>query len=102
MFPNLEEQQKMMQEKLSAQEVQGRSANDAIIVMANAIREIKSITIDRTKVNVNESEELEDHLILALNETILQAQAVQAKLSQELISEMLPPGLGSLKNLFGG
>lgn len=102
MFPNLEEQQKRIQEKLSVQEIRTASPNDAITIISNAIPEIKSVKIDRNKLDINDEEEFEDLLIIALNETIARAQAVQAQVSQEVLAEMLPPGLGSLKDLFGG
>lgn len=102
MFPNLEEQQRKIQEKLSAQEVEGNSGNGAILVKANAIPEIKSIMIDRSKLDINQEDELEDLLIIAINDVIINAQAVQSRISQEAISDMLPPGMGNLKDLFGG
>lgn len=102
MFPNLEEQQRKIKEKLAIQEIEGMSGNGAVIIKANAIPEIKSIHIDRSKLDVNQEDELEDLLIIAINDALLSAQTTQAQISQEAISDMLPPGLGSLKDLFGG
>ncbi len=102
MFPNLEDQQKKIQEKLSLQEVHGTSGNGVVIVTANAIPELKSIKIDRSRLDLTQEDELEDMIIIAVNEAISNAQIIQSQVSQAAISEMLPPGLGNLKDLFGG
>ncbi len=102
MFPNLEGQQKKIQEKLSLHEVRGTSGNGVVIVTANAIPELKSIKIDRSRLDLTQEDELEDMIIIAVNEAISNAQIIQSQVSQAAISEMLPPGLGNLKDLFGG
>lgn len=100
MFPNLEEQQRKMQESFRAIELNSEDPSGAIKVSANAVPELKSITIDRSKIDINNEEELEDLLIVTINEIIENAQAKQAELSQQMLSDMLPPGMGSLKDLF--
>jgi DNA-binding protein YbaB len=100
MLANFEEQQKKMQESFRAMELSNEDSSGAIKVTANAIPEIRSITIDRAKIDINNEEELEDLLIVTINEIILMAQSKQAELSQKMLSEMLPPGMGNLKDLF--
>ena len=100
MLANFEEQQKKMQESFRAMELINEDSSGAIKVTANVIPEIRSISIDKTKIDINNAEELEDLLIVTINEIILMAQAKQAELSQKMLSEMLPPGMGNLKDLF--
>lgn len=102
MLPNFEEQQKKMNETFRSIEITKMDPTEAITIKANAIPEIKSISIDRTKIDINNQEELEDLLIIAINETIQEAQMKQAAESQKMLSDMLPPGMGNLKDLFGG
>lgn len=102
MFPDLEAQQQKIQEQLALQTIESDAANGAIKIVLNAIPEIKDISIDRSKINIVESGELEDLLVIAINEGILKAQIVQAEISQKAISDMIPGGLGNLKGLFGG
>lgn len=100
MLANFEEQQKKMQESFRAIEIINEHSSGAIRVISNAIPELRSISIDRSKIDINNEEELEDLLIVTINEIILMAQAKQAELSQKMLSEMLPPGMGNLKDLF--
>lgn len=100
MLPNFEEQQKKMNEAFRSMEIENTDPSGAIKIRANAVPEIKSITIDRSKIDVNSEEELEDRLIIAINKTIEMAQGKQAEESQKMLSEMLPPGMGNLKDLF--
>jgi DNA-binding protein YbaB len=102
MFPDLEAQQQKIKEQLALQIVEGSAGDGTIIVIANAIPEIKSIKVDRSKIDLSQEEQLEDLLIIAINEALANAQEQQAIISQAAISEMLPPGLGNLKSLFGG
>ncbi len=100
MLANFEEQQKKMQESFRAIELINEDSSGTIKVTANAIPEIRSISIDRSKIDINNEEELEDLLIVTINEIIQMAQAKQAELSQKMLADMLPPGMGNLKDLF--
>ena len=70
--------------------------NDAVIVTANANKEILNIHIDHNKITLNDVEELEDLILIAVNRVLEKAGIEQEKASKSLMNEMLPPGLGGL------
>ncbi len=77
MMGKLEEAQKNIEEtkkRLDTVFVDGESGNGLVVVTATANREIKNIAIDDSI--LNDKEELEDYLILALNDAIKKASAI--------------------------
>ena len=99
MFGQMEEQQKALREKLSAIYVEAEAGDGAIKVTATATRELTNIKIDPSVVDLEDIEQLEDLLLVAINRVMEKAAAKEAAESQELLSNMLPPGMG---DLFGG
>jgi len=95
---NMNEQQAAMQEKLASILVDAAVGDGAIKVQASADKQITNITIDETKLDLSDKEELEDLLMVAVNRALELAEEKAAAESQELIKNMLPPGMG---NLFG-
>ncbi len=100
MFDNLmgdmQSKQKEMIEKLSQLEVSGEAGDGAVIVTANANKEILNIHIDQNKTSLKDVEELEDLFLIAVNRALEKAGNEQEKASKSLMNEMLPPGLGGL------
>ncbi len=96
---NMEEKQAAMKKKLAEIIVKEEVGDKAVVIEANANREIINIKIDKTKLNSGDSEELEDLLLIAINRVLAQAAEREAIESQKLINDMLPPGMGGL---FGG
>lgn len=95
---NLNEKQQEMQEKLKEIKVTADIEDGAIIVEANADKEILNISIDATKVDLSDTEQIEDYLVIVLNEALNKAKAKEKEASSSLLKDMLPPGMG---NLFG-
>jgi len=102
LFGNMEEKQKEMQEKLAQITVEAEAADGAIKVTATAAREILDISINKEALDWEDTEQLEDLLLVAINRVIELASEKEAEASQALLKDMMPPGLGSLSNLFGG
>lgn len=102
LFGNMEEKQKEMQQKLAQITVEAEAADGAIKVRANAAREILDITINKEALDWEDVEQLQDLLLVAVNRVIELASEKEAEASQELLKDMMPPGLGGLSNLFGG
>lgn len=96
---NMEEKQKALQEKLSNIEVEGDAGDRAVVVKANGNKEVLNISIDQNKVSLDDVEELEDLVLIAVNRALASAAEKAEAESQSMISDMLPPGLGGL---FGG
>ncbi|HMQ49240.1 MAG TPA: YbaB/EbfC family nucleoid-associated protein [Saprospiraceae bacterium] len=105
MFGNLlgdmEERQKEMRENLSTLRVEGSSGDGAVMVTANANREIINIRFDKSKLDWEDAEMVEDLLIAAINEALQAAAEKEAEEAQNLMKDMLPPGFGDLSDLFG-
>jgi DNA-binding YbaB/EbfC family protein len=101
MFGNFEEQQKQMEEKLRAVIVYGSSGDGAVKVTANAAQDVTDISIDGSKLDTTDTDQLEDLVLLAVQEALEHAKEKASAASQDMINDMLPGGLGSLGNLFG-
>jgi DNA-binding YbaB/EbfC family protein len=95
---NMEEQQAAMQEKLAGILVEAEAGDGAIKVQASADKQITNISIDETKMDLTDKEELEDLLLVAINRALELAEEKAGVETQSLLKDMLPPGLG---NLFG-
>lgn len=100
MFGGMEEMQKQMQETLKGIEVEASVADGAVSIKANAARQILDVTIS-PELSLDDHEELEDLLLEAMNRVIGLAAEKEQEESQKMLSNLLPPGMGGLSNLFG-
>jgi DNA-binding YbaB/EbfC family protein len=105
MFGNLmgdmEERQKELRKKLAERTVEATAQNGAVTVVVNGNREVTNISIDSDKIELTDTEQLEDLLLVATNEAMEKAAIMEAEATQELLRDMMPPGLGGLGGLFG-
>ena len=98
---NMEERQREMREKLAAITVEAEAGDGAVKVTANAARQITNIAIDKSVVDPEDTEQLEDLLLVAINRALEKAAAKEATESQNMLKDMLPPGMGDLSDIFG-
>lgn len=98
---NLEEKQKEMKAKLADIFVNAEAGDGAVKITANANREITNIAIDPEKFDATDTEALEDFILVATNRALTLAAEKEAAESQNLMKDMLPPGMGDLPNMFG-
>jgi hypothetical protein len=96
MFGDMEAQQQAMREKLAAFVVESEAGEGAVKISANANREITNISIDPEFLKNAEAEELEDLLLVAINRALQQALEKEGEETQQLLKNMLPPGLDGL------
>ena len=101
MFGDLEEKQKEMKAKLSTIILESSAGEGAVKVKANANKEILNISIDPSLMEMNDIEQIEDLVLVAVNEAISLAVQKEQEESAALMKSMLPPGLGDLGGLFG-
>lgn len=101
MFGNMEEMQQQMKAKLAAITVEGEAGDGAIKVTANAAKEILNISINKELLDWDDHEQVEDLLMVAVNRTLELALEKEAAESQNMIKDMLPPGMDGLSGLFG-
>jgi DNA-binding YbaB/EbfC family protein len=98
---NMEEFQAQLKEKLSGIELHAEAGDGAVKVTANALRQITNISLDQSKLDTEDPEQLEDLLLVAINRALEQAAETEAAESKAMMQNMLPPGLGGLSGLFG-
>ena len=102
LFGDMQEKQEAIREELSETQLEAEAGDGAIKVVVNANREIINISIDQEKLDMADTEQLEDLLTVAVNRALELAQAKEMEMTQNMIKDMLPPGLGGLGNLFRG
>ena len=98
---NMEEKQKAMKEKLSTMNVTAESGDGAVKVTSNANREITNVSINKESIDMEDMEQLEDLVVIAVNRALDKAAEIEALESQKMMKDMMPPGLGGLGDLFG-
>ena len=98
---NMQEQQVALQEKLDKIELTAKAGDGAVEVTVTATQRVVNISIDKTKIDVEDMEQLEDFLIIALNQALYMATDAQTLETNNMVKDMLPGGLGGLGGLFG-
>ncbi|NRB62533.1 MAG: YbaB/EbfC family nucleoid-associated protein [Saprospiraceae bacterium] len=98
MFGNMEEMQKEMKVKLAAIEVQAEAGDGAVQVSVNANRVVTNIRLDAEKLDLSDTDQLEDLVMVAINRALELAATKEQEEAQGMLKHMLPGGLG---NLFG-
>lgn len=93
---NMQQQQEAMKTKLAEIIVQAESGDGAITVKANANREILDIAIDKSKLDWEDTEQVQDLLVTAINRVLEKAQVKEQAEAQKMISDLMPPGLGGM------
>lgn len=93
---DMQSKQKELQEKLGQLQVSAESGDGAVTITANANKEVLNIKIDQNKLSLEDVEELEDLMLIAVNRVLAKAGEEQEKASQNLMKDILPPGLGGL------
>jgi len=96
---NMEEKQNALKEKLST--ILLEAETEGVKVTSNANREITNISINKEKIDLEDMEQLEDLLTVTVNQALEKAANREARETQEMMKDMMPPGLGGLGNLFG-
>lgn len=98
---NLQKQQEEMQQKLAEIFVEADSGNGAVIVKASCDLRIENIKIDASKLDVNDLEQVEDLVLVAVNEALDEAKQKAAFETNKLLQGMMPPGMGDLGKMLG-
>ncbi len=105
MFDKLFQAQQKAEEvkkRLDSISVFGETEGGKVRVVASASKEIREVTIDEEFLKqLQDKEELEELLVVALNKALQQAENV-SQAEMQVVSQDLLGGLGGLGNLFGG
>lgn len=95
---NMEERQRELQAKLDEIVIEESTAGGEVSIKMTANKRLVDISIDSDFVSQNDSEALEDVLLVAFNNALKAAEAKSEAELQNQINDILPGGLG---NLFG-
>jgi len=98
---NLEEKQKAMKEKLATIIVEAEAGDGAVKVKANANKELLNLSINKEALDWEDVEQVEDLIMVAVNRVMEEAIKMEQEAAQNLVKDMMPPGLGNLGNMFG-
>ncbi|PRD46576.1 YbaB/EbfC family nucleoid-associated protein [Sphingobacterium haloxyli] len=91
-----------VKKRLDSISVFGETEGGKVRVVASASKEIREVTIDDEFLKqLDDKEELEELLVVALNKALQQAENV-SQAEMQVVSQDLLGGLGGLGNLFGG
>jgi nucleoid-associated protein EbfC len=83
-----------MQEKLASLEVTGQSGGGMVVATLGGKGDVRRVKIDKSLVDPNDVEVLEDLLVAALNDARAKVDAVTADQMREMTGGLnLPPGM---------
>ncbi|MFN0213069.1 MAG: YbaB/EbfC family nucleoid-associated protein [Saprospiraceae bacterium] len=101
LFGNLQKQQEELQQQLADTFVEADAGNGAVLVKAGCDLHIENIKIDPTKLDMNDLEQVEDLVLVAINEALEEAKKKAAIETNKLLQGMMPPGMGDLGKMLG-
>jgi len=82
-----------MQESVRQMEVEGESGNGLVKCKISGRFELKNISIDKSIINPEESDVLEDMIIAAMNNAHIKAENIVSEETQKIMSDLgLPAG----------
>jgi DNA-binding protein YbaB len=102
MFGGFEEQQKLLEKKLEEKKITASSPDQEVTITMNGNMIVENITVDISKVDLSNSEQVEDLLVVTFNEVLDEVKIAQAAESKKLLSSLMPGGMDNLESLFGG
>ncbi len=92
----MEGHQAGLKEKLAQVSLDAEAGDGAVRVTANGNREITNIAINRDKLDWDDPESVEDMVMVAVNRALEKAAAKEAEESQQMMNDILPPGLAGM------
>lgn len=98
---NLQKQQEELQQKLAEIFVETDAGDGAVTVKANGNLHIENIKIDPSKLDMSDTEQVEDLVLVAVNEALEDAKKKAALETNKLLQGMMPPGMGDLGGMLG-
>lgn len=98
---NMQQQQADLQKKLDTVQLSASAGDGAVKVTVTATQRVVDISIDKTKIDLEDTEQLEDLLTVAFNQALAMAVEAQSVETNNMVKDMMPPGLEGLGGLFG-
>ena len=85
-----------MRKKLATITVTADAGGGAVKVTANANREILDVSIDKSKLDWDDVEQVQDLVLTAVNNALEKAMTKEQAETQKLLTQMMPPGMSGL------
>lgn len=98
---NLQKQQEVLQQQLAETFVEADAGDGAVTVKAGCDLHIENIRFDTTKIDLNDPEQVEDLVIVAVNNALDAAKAKAAIETNRLLKDMMPPGMPDFGSMLG-
>lgn len=98
MMSQMNEMQEKMRQQLALKEFSCTVGNGAVTVVCNGQRQLTNISLHPSKLDMEDTEELEDLLLVAINRVLEDAAAYEAEQAGNMTKDLLPPGF---ENIFG-
>ncbi|HEY1628972.1 MAG TPA: YbaB/EbfC family nucleoid-associated protein [Tepidisphaeraceae bacterium] len=90
----MQEKTKQLQEELARKQVEAAAGGGMVSAIVNGRLEVVKIRIDKNKVDVNDTEMLEDLIVAAINAAQVKAAAMMKDEMQKIAGDIgLPPGM---------
>lgn len=93
----LQEKISQTHEKLASLRVEGTAGGGMVTVVMNGRREVLQLKIEKEVVNPDDTEMLEDLIVAALNQALVQAQEVEMTEMNKVTGGMLSQVIGGLQ-----
>lgn len=100
MMAQMQRQQEELQAKLGAMRITEEA--DGVSVTVTGTREVLGVKVQESILSDGDPEQLEDLLVVTLNRALARAAETEQEEAQQLMSGMLPGGLGDLGGMLGG
>jgi hypothetical protein len=95
----MQDQMAKMQDELASQQIEGTAGQGAVKVVVNGQREPLSVKIDKSVIDPEEPDLLEDLVLTAMKDALSKAHELEQDSAQRMAGGLLPPGM-SLPGLF--
>lgn len=89
----MQKKMQQMQEEMTTKTVEASSGGGMVTVVANGSQEVLSITIDKTVVDPNDVEMLQDLVLAAVNDALKKAKEMQQAEMSAITGGLKIPGL---------
>jgi hypothetical protein len=90
----MQEKMKQMQEDLARKQVSADSGGGMVTAVVNGRMEVVKVRIDKSKVDVNDTEMLEDLIVAAISAAQVKAADMMKEEMSKMAGDMgLPPGM---------
>jgi len=90
----MQEKMKQLQEELARKQITADAGGGMVTAIVNGRLEVVKIRIDKTKVDVEDTEMLEDLIVAAISAAQTKAAAMMKEEMQKVAGDMgLPPGM---------